>query len=72
MTRKPYRALRIVLRVESVVMAIYGFLMFFGTHPTPETGAVDLMLSILLWYAARDPVRNVAIVDSFIIGCCIL
>jgi hypothetical protein len=39
---------------------------------TKEFGGVLLMLSALLWFAARDPVRNVAIIDAFIIGFCIL
>jgi hypothetical protein len=72
MTWQPYRALRIVLRVESGYQVIYGFLMFFGKHAAPENGGVLLLLGILLWFAARDPLRNIAIIDGFIIGCCIL
>jgi len=37
-----------------------------------EMGGVILMLSLLLWFAARDPVRNVAILDALIAGLCIL
>ena len=37
-----------------------------------EMGGVTLMLSLLLWLAARNPVRNVAIVDALIVGLCIL
>lgn len=37
-----------------------------------ETGGFVLMLSLLLWFAARDPVRNVAILDAVIVGLCIL
>jgi hypothetical protein len=37
-----------------------------------EMGGVVLMLSLLLWFASRDPVRNVAILDAFIAGLCIL
>jgi hypothetical protein len=37
-----------------------------------EMGGVALMLSLLLWFTARDPVRNVAIVDALIVGLCIL
>jgi hypothetical protein len=37
-----------------------------------EMGGVMLMLSLLLWLAARNPVRNVAIVDALIVGLCIL
>lgn len=39
---------------------------------TKEFGGVMLMLSALLWFASRDPVRNVAIMDAFIIGFCVL
>jgi hypothetical protein len=31
-----------------------------------------LMLGILLWFASRNPVRNVAVVDALIAGLCIL
>ena len=37
-----------------------------------ETGGMALMLSVLLWLASRNPVRNVAIVDALIAGLCIL
>src|SRR6266852_1178637 len=37
-----------------------------------EMGGLTLMLSLLLWFAARDPVRNVAILDGLIAGLCIL
>ena len=37
-----------------------------------EMGGVMLMLSVLLFLAARDPVRNVAILDALIVGLCIL
>jgi hypothetical protein len=30
-----------------------------------EIGGVALMLAALLWFAARDPGRNVAIIDGF-------
>ena len=33
---------------------------------------MELMLGVLLGLAARDPVRNVAIVDALIVGLCIL
>ena len=39
---------------------------------TREFGGVMLLLSALLWFASRDPLRNVAIMDAFIIGFCIL
>jgi len=37
-----------------------------------EMGGVMLMLSVLLFLAARDPVRNVAILDALIVGLCVL
>jgi hypothetical protein len=37
-----------------------------------EIGGVMLMLSVMLFLAARDPARNVAILDAFIVGLCIL
>lgn len=37
-----------------------------------EMGGIVLMLSVLLWLASRNPVRNVAIVDALIAGLCIL
>jgi hypothetical protein len=37
-----------------------------------ETGGMVLMLGVLLWLAARNPVRNVAVVDALIAGLCIL
>lgn len=37
-----------------------------------DMGGVALMLAVLLWLAARDPERNVAIVDGLIAGLCVL
>jgi len=37
-----------------------------------EMGGLILMLSAMLFFAYRDPVRNVAIVNAFIVGLCIL
>ncbi len=37
-----------------------------------ELGGIALMLSVLFFFASRDPVRNVAIVNGFIVGLCIL
>jgi hypothetical protein len=89
----PYRALRIVLRVCSFLVAFGSLLMIFAGKPAvvriflrppegevstlllfllKETGGFALMLSLLFWFAARDPVRNVAILDAVIAGLCIL
>jgi hypothetical protein len=37
-----------------------------------ELGGVMLMISAMLFFAARDPARNVAIIDAFILGLCVL
>jgi hypothetical protein len=37
-----------------------------------EMGGVMLMISVMLFLAARDPARNVAILDAIIVGLCIL
>jgi len=37
-----------------------------------EMGGGVLTLSLLLWFASRDPARNVAILDALIAGLCIL
>jgi hypothetical protein len=39
---------------------------------TKEMGGVILMLSVMLFFAYRDPARNVAILDALIVGLCIL
>ena len=58
--------LRIFLRPpEGEVSTLLLFLL-------KETGGFALMLSLLLWFAARDPMRNVAILDAVIAGLCIL
>jgi hypothetical protein len=35
-------------------------------------GGITLMVGLLLWLAARNPVRNIAVVDALIVGLCIL
>ncbi len=37
-----------------------------------ELGGLSLMLGVLFFFASRDPVRNVAIVNALIVGLCIL
>ncbi len=37
-----------------------------------EMGGLMLMLSLLLFFALRDPERNVAIIDGLIFGLCVL
>ena len=41
--------------------------MYHHAQPIPF-----LMLSVLFFFASRDPVRNVAIVNGLIVGLCIL
>jgi hypothetical protein len=93
MSRPPYRALRIMLGFLSLLLAMGGMVMIFGSkalimrlfmHPPEsevstlllatlkEMGGLALMLSVMLFLASRDPVRNVAIIDALIFGLCIL
>ncbi len=93
MSRPPYRALQIALRIFSVLLAIGGLLMIFSSrefvvrvfmHPPEaevstlllfllkEMGGMVLMVSAMLFRAARDPERNVAVVDGLIVGLVIL
>ena len=37
-----------------------------------ELGGLALMLSVLFFFASRDPIRNVAVVNALIVGLCIL
>ena len=93
MSRRPYRPLRIILRVIALLSAVAGLLMIFSTKPAlirmflsppeaevstlllfmmKEMGAFALTFSVMLFFASRDPARNVAIVDGMIVGLCIL
>jgi hypothetical protein len=93
MPQPPYRALRIFLRVFSLLAAVGALLIIFAEKPLivriflrppegevstlllsllKEMGGMMLMLSVLLWLASRNPVRNVAILDALIAGLCIL
>ena len=93
MSRPPYRALALGLRIVSVLIAVGGMFMILADKPLvlrvflhppasevstlllallKEIGGVMLMISAMLFLAARDPVRNVAILDALIVGLCIL
>ena len=93
MLEPPYRALRILLGVFSLLAALGGLLMIFADKPLivrillrppegevsilvvsllKEMGGMVLTLAVFLWLAARDPAKNVAIVDGFIAGLCVL
>ncbi len=93
MPGSPYRALRIILGIFSVLTAIGGLVIIFSGRPLmmrlflrppesevstlllfalKEMGGFVLMLSAMLFFAYRDPARNVAIVNAFIVGLCIL
>ena len=37
-----------------------------------EMGGIVLMVSVMLFFASRNPERNVAIIDALIVGLCIL
>jgi hypothetical protein len=93
MSGPPYRGLRIILGIFSVLTAIAGFVIIFSSRPLiirlllrppesevstlllvalKEMGGLFLMLSVMLFFAYRNPVRNVALVNTFIVGLCIL
>ena len=93
MPAPPYRALRTILFIFSLLAAAKGMVMIFGGKPMmmrmflrppesevsilllsilKELGGMILMFSVLLFFASRDPVRNVAIVDALIVGLCVL
>ena len=93
MPRPPYRALRIILAISSLLTAAGGLVIVFSGKPVimrlflrppesevstlllavvKEMGGVILMLSVMLFYAYRDPVRNAAIVNALIAGLCVL
>jgi len=94
MLEPPYRALRILLGLFSLLAALGGLLLIFADRslrvrmllrpPEDEVstlfvsllkemgGGLVLMLAVFRWLAARDPMRNVAIVDGLIAGRCVL
>ena len=93
MLEPPYRALRILLGLFSLLAAIGGLVLIFADRPLmmrillrppegevstllvsllKEMGGMVLTLAVFLWLAARDPTRNVAIVDGLIGGLCVL
>ncbi len=93
MPRRPYRTLRVLLVLFSILTAAEGLLLivsskplvlrFFPHLPEPEIttqllimakqwGGLSLTLGLMLYLASRDPVRNVAVIDAFILGLCIL
>lgn len=37
-----------------------------------EMGGIMVMLAALLWFASRDPLRNVAVIDALIVGFLVL
>jgi len=93
MPTSPYRTLRVVLGLFSLLAALAGLLMIFAEKPLlirlfvrppesefstlllltlKELGGILVLLSALLFFASRDPVRNVAILDALIVGLCVL
>src|SRR5216684_5859118 len=89
----PYRGLRILLGVFSLLTAAGGLVIIFSDRPmimrlflhppvsevstlllvvAKEMGGFILMLSVMLFFAYRDPVRNLAIVNALIVGLCVL
>src|SRR5260370_20377215 len=85
----PYRGLRILLGIFSLLTAAGGLVIIFSDRPmimrlflhppesevstlllvvAKEMGGFILMLSVMLFFAYRDPVRNLAIVNALIVG----
>jgi len=83
MSEPPYRGLRIILGIFSLITAVVGLVIIFSNKPmimrlflrppesevstlllivAKEMGGLILMLSVMLFFAYRDPARNVAIV----------
>ena len=88
----PYRGLRIILGIFSLLTAVGGLVIIFSGRPmamrlflrppesevstlllimAKEMSGLILMLSVMLFFAYRDPARNVAIVNAPIVGLCI-
>ncbi len=93
MSKPPYRALRIILGVFSLLAAVIGLLFIFSGRPLmmrlflrppesevttlllltmKEMGGFLLMFSLMVFFAFRDPARNVAIINALIVGLCVL
>ena len=93
MSGPPYRVLRIILGIFSLLTAAGGLAIIFSGRPMimrlflrppesevstlllivlKEMGGVILMLSVMLFFAYRDPVRNVAIINALIVALCVL
>ena len=93
MPRSPYRALRSVLAVFSLIVAAGGLVLVFSNKAmilrlflrppeaelttlllaaVKEMGGLLLMISVLVYFAYRDPVRNAAIINGLIAGLCVL
>jgi len=64
-TRKPLVMRLILYPPETEVSTLFLFMM-------RELGGLAVMLSVLFFFASRDPVRNMAIVNGLIVGLCIL
>lgn len=67
-----------------LIFSSKGFILRLFMHPpvseitalvlaaVKEMGGLLFMLSLMLFLAARDPVRNVAIIDALAVGLCVL
>lgn len=67
-----------------MILSSKPFLMRLFLHPpeseistllvflVKELGGATLAFSLMLFFAYRDPLRNVAIINAFIVGLCIL
>ena len=79
-------SLSFLMAIGGVVLIVSSKPLIFGLflHPPEaevstlfmftlkELGGFALMLAVMVFFAARDPVRNVAIIDALTVGLCIL
>jgi hypothetical protein len=69
--------LLLILSSKSVVIRLFlnppaGEISTLLLAMLKDMGGMVLMFSLMLFFAARDPARNVAIIDALIAGLCVL
>ena len=93
MSGEPYRGLRIILGIFSLLAAVGGLVLIFSDKTmilrlflrppesevstlllsvVKEMGGFVVMLSVMLFFAYRDPTRNTGVINGLIVGFCVL
>jgi len=88
MTHKTLRTVLLVISIlmeVAGVLCIFGMKKLLALFSVPDYeistlfllfmkdfGGIIMTFGVLLFFASRDPVKNIAIINSFIIGLCIL